>query len=84
MLPYVALILLIVGAVLLFAGHVWLIMEALHANTLLAFAVIFFPAACILVPVFYWDRGWRPFATEMTGLLMVGLGCAMGLFFAPQ
>jgi hypothetical protein len=64
---------LAIGAVLMLAGWLWLVIRAFRERIWWGLGCLFFPPAAVAFIPMHWKRGAAPFGLMMTGVAAVGL-----------
>ena len=64
----------ILGAVLIFAGFIWFLIEAFKESIIWGLLCFFFPIISIVFFFMHLDKAWKPVALQFVGvaLMMVG------------
>ena len=67
-------VLSIVGAVLIFAGAIWFLVEAFKKSVIWGLLCFFFPVVTIVFFFVHLDKSWRPVALQLFGLALMTVG----------
>ncbi len=65
---------IIVGAVLMLIGGLWLIIEAFKESILWGLGCIFIPIAGLIFVLMHWDKAGKPFLIQVAGVALFALG----------
>ena len=64
----------ILGAVLIFAGYVWFLIEAFKESVIWGLLCFFFPIAVIIFFFIHLDKAWKPVGLQFVGVALMLVG----------
>jgi hypothetical protein len=77
-------LLLVIGAILMFIGGIWLLIEQFKESVLWGLGSIFVPFVALVFVIMHWDVSKRPFLIQVAGIVLLVIGAALSGDSTPR